>query len=99
MSKNEATPKIIDDEVLESLRQGFRGIGGELARWDLVRACRDSDFVITTSGSREYLLAKNLIDRFDEKGRAIIPDAVRSTVTATAVGEGLSIQIRLPAAR
>lgn len=72
---------------------------GALALWDLVRACRNPDFVIRNNDSKTYLLDKNLVEKFGKKGRAVIPQVVRSTVTSIVVGEGLNLRFRIPAAR
>ncbi|HJP81714.1 MAG TPA: hypothetical protein VJ841_04935 [Candidatus Saccharimonadales bacterium] len=93
MSKSEAASQRVDAAVLTKLRQEFRNVSGELALWDLVRVCRDPDFVITNPESKMHLINVGLVEKFDE-GRAVVPESVRSTVTSTVVGEGLSLQIR-----
>jgi hypothetical protein len=86
-------------DIMDTLRHEFKTIMGALMVSEFVRTCRDADFVITDPDLREALIDTELVQRFDEDGRAIIPEVIRSITLAGTVGKGLDLRFRDPIER
>ena len=86
--------------VMNSIKklQDLPGLKGVTVPYDLIRVCRDRNFVVKSSEDLQSMIDVGLIEGVDGSGRAIIEEAIRSIVTAAATGDSLDYKIRSPLA-
>ena len=100
LKNGEEMPEELVIAVMNSIKelQSLPGVKGITVPYDLVRVCRDRNFVIKNSEDLQSLTSVGLVKGVDGSGRAVVEEAVRSIVTAAATGDSLDYKIQSPLA-